>query len=142
MSEKTEILKTWYRRVWEEADLSAIGEMFRPNAEAHGLMQDMHVGPEEFEVFASAFHQLVENVAVDVRHSIEQGDWISARMKLSCDDPTTGKRIEIPAITYCKIVEGIIVEAHNQFDAMTFFEQIGLLPPESFAVCLMGEAIG
>jgi hypothetical protein len=37
MTTHTEVLEKWSRRVWKEADESAIDEMFGPEGEARGL---------------------------------------------------------------------------------------------------------
>ncbi len=38
--------------------------------------------------------------------------------------------------------ENKMVETYNSFDFMSFFEQIGLLPEHSLALCLTGQRIG
>lgn len=142
MPSKLDILNEWYRRVWAEKDLAAIHELFQPDGAAFGLMEDLSIGPDEFSVFAGAYHELVEDVRYEIAHWIEQDDWIAAVVKLTCKNPANGKTISGSAMTHVRIRDGKIVEAFNQFDAMSFFEQMAFLPPDAFGICLMGERIG
>ncbi len=48
MSELTQVLDTWYRRVWEEEDANAIDEMFVQDPEIKPI--GMHK-PIDLEVF-------------------------------------------------------------------------------------------
>ncbi len=142
MSSKIDLLNEWYRRIWKEKDLAAIHELFQPDGAAFGLMEDLSIGPDEFAVFASAFHELVEEVDFEVAHSIEQDGWIAAVVQLTARNPASGVKVSGNAMTFARIRDNKIVEAFNQFDAMSFFEQMELLPPDAFGICLMGERIG
>jgi len=140
--DKREFLEIWYRRVWEEEDLSAISEMFQPDTLARGLVDGAHVGPEEFEAFAGAMLQLVGNAKICIERFIEQGDWLAAVVSIKAEDRNTAKPVAITGQTFAKVIDGVLVESYNHLDSIGFYEQLGLMPENSFEICLMGETIG
>lgn len=141
MQHKT-MFESWIRRVWEDEDLDAIHEMFRPDATAHGLVDGEHVGPDEFAVFAGAMLQLIGEVRAEIRHYVEMGDSLAAVIKFSAVDRRTEQPVSFMAQAFCRVADGIFVEGYNHFDAIGLYEQLDLLPPSTFEICLMGEKIG
>ncbi|MFV2052942.1 ester cyclase [Aliiroseovarius sp. YM-037] len=139
--DKRQFLETWYQRVWEEEDLSAIAEMFKPDTLARGLVDDAHVGPDEFEAFAAAMLQLVGKAKVTIGRFVENGDWVAAVISVAATDRNTDKPVMFSGQTVAKIADGVLVESYNHFDSIGLFEQLGLLPESTFEICLMGEPI-
>jgi len=45
-------------------------------------------------------------------------------------------------MVFCRFKDGQIVEAYNSFDFVGFFEQLGLLPESTIAICMSGQPIG
>lgn len=136
-----EILQAWYTRVWEEADLNAVSDYFDTTALANGLMTDLALELEDFKVIVPAVLRLVRDVNVKIAHSMEAGDKAWALVELH------GKNAENMAPVICTgqvmitVKNNKIIEAHNHFDFVAFFEQIGFLPPNTIALCLSGEIL-
>lgn len=51
MADITDVMTTWFERVWTNEDESAIDEMLVEDTHAKGLGAQSHVGPEEFKIF-------------------------------------------------------------------------------------------
>ncbi len=135
-----ELLKQWYDRVWVQQDLDAIGRFFAPDFEAQGVM-DFGVGPEDFHALGAAVLAQVEINEVRFDREVELGDWVWATFTVLAVTLADQKPVQTTGQIMARMSDGKIVEAYNQIDFLTFFEQLGYLPPDSLALCLSGEGI-
>ncbi|NSX56399.1 ester cyclase [Parasulfitobacter algicola] len=136
------LLEDWYQRVWINADIDAIDELFHPTAAAEGLVNDMAMTAEEFKGLVPAFARLVEVTDVKFHQYFESDDWLAAAMTITAQSKQDGKTISADAQVMIKVANGKIVEAYNQFDMLSCFEQLGFLPEDSFLLSLSGHGIG
>ncbi|PPB80046.1 SnoaL-like polyketide cyclase [Albidovulum inexpectatum] len=141
-SDKLELLREWYRRVWIEADLDAIDDYFAPQAAADGLMPDGQVGAEDFRALVPALLALVRDLRIEVVKSVESDDWLWAQIVATGRSATSDNPIRAHGQVMVRISAGKIVEAYNCFDFITFFEQAGLLPKDAFLLLLSSERLG
>jgi hypothetical protein len=139
---KIDTAKLWYERVWHQEDKAAIHEMMAPETQALGLGKEAHTGPAEFEQFHTAFLGILSNVEITIDHYVEDEDWLAQRITLSANCRKTGKDVSMNGQIMLKIVDGKLLEGHNHFDFMGLYEQLGLLPDNSFGTCLTGERVG
>lgn len=139
---KIDFLRDWYTRVWIEADLTAIDAFFAPSAGADGLMPDGQVGPEDFRALVPALRALVRDLRIGIDTWQEGGDWLWAQITVSAF-PNAGTRpMHASGQVMLRFRDGLIVEAYNCFDFLTFFTQAGLLPEDAFLLLLSGERLG
>lgn len=136
-----EILQAWYERVWEQADLDAVAEYFDVSAMANGLMTDLATELEDFQTIVPAVLRLVRNVKVNIAHSIEDGDKAWALVEIHAQNATDMSAVVCSGQVMIKTKDNKIIEAHNHFDFLGFFEQLGFLPPNTIALCLSGEKL-
>ena len=144
MDKKT-TLQTWFQKVWTEEDASVIHKMFIPDqgGAADGLDKDKGLGPDEFLVFHKALLGLLQQMHIRIDAHLESGDTIIASCTIQAKDRKTGKKdIEVKGVVVGKVADGIIKDAKNYFDFLNMFEDLGLLPENTFARCLSGESIG
>ncbi len=140
--DKRQILEDWYQRVWVEGDLDAIDEMFCVDTQAAGLLPEMQMGPDEFRELVPMFLDMVENPSVSLDKVMEDGDWASALYSMRVTDARSGKPVVGTGQLFARFKDDKITETYNSFDFMSFFEQVGLLPEQSLALCLTGQRIG
>ena len=136
-----QLVDTWMQKVWWEQDAQAISQMFRPDGTAEGLGSHM-VGPEDFKVFHGQLLKLIDKVKINVAKEFTQGSWSAFLCTMECvakKDPQN--KIVISGTIFARIENDCIVEAYNHFDFMALYEQLGLLPPDTFAKCLSGDGI-
>ena len=139
---KREVLEEWYRRVWIEADLDAIDELFTPDTQAQGLMPDFQVGPDDFRELVPMFLAMVEDPMASLDKVMEDGDWAAALYSMRVTNPVNGQPVIGSGQLFARFDGDKMVETYNSFDFMSFFEQMGLLPEQSMAICLTGQRIG
>ena len=139
-----EVCETWFRRVWREQDELAIDEMLMPSTKARGLddrVRPPRVGPDDFKQFHRAMLALIDDVQVDIEHLISEGSRTSALCRMVAKDRKTGKSVEMYGQVFLEIADDKIVDAHNNFDFLSLFEQLGLLQSGTFSKCLAGEKV-
>lgn len=144
MDKKT-TLQTWFQKVWTEEDDSVIHKMFIPDDDgaADGLDKNKGLGPDDFLVFHKALLGFLREMNIHIDHSLESGDTIIASCTIHAKDRKTGtKKIEVKGVVVGRIVDGVIKDAQNHFDFLNMFEDLGLLPENTFATCLGGQPIG
>lgn len=141
MPSKTELLEQWYRRVWLEADLDAIDEMFRLEGRATGIMPGMQIGAEEFKELVPMMLDTVDELEINLGKTLEVDDWVSTLFMMRAVCPNTSKPIRVMGSSFVRFREDMIVEAYNNFDYFAFFEQIGLLPENAVALCMAGQPL-
>ena len=139
---KLEFLRNWYRRVWVEADLTAIDDYFAPRAGADGLMPDGQVGVEDFRALVPALLTLIRDLTIEIDRSVEAGEWLWAQITVRAVTAHGVDPICARGQVMVRIEDGKITEAYNSFDFITFFEQAGLLPQDAFLLLLSGERLG
>ncbi|WFE91985.1 ester cyclase [Roseibium porphyridii] len=153
MSEKLEVVKSWFERVWAQEDEGAIEELFVSDGPARGLgtyvrdddarfADHARIGPEGFKEFHRSLLKLVGNVDISVTMDMEQGDWLALLCVLKATKRGTDMKVQTTGTIFIKVANGQIIEAYNHFDFMSLFGQLGLLPENTFGECLCGERIG
>jgi len=139
--DKQKIIEDWFRRVWVEADMDAIDEMFRPDSKAEGVLPGFDVGPEDFREMATMYLALVEDPFVCVEKVMVDGDWAAALWTMSILNPVSGDRITGFGQLFVRFEGAVMVEAYNNFDFVAFFEKMGFLPEQTMAMCLTGQKV-
>ena len=136
-----EVVQEWFKKVWHEGDTRTIHKMFESSGKAAGLGARPIAGPTEFEAFQKAMFGLIENVKISIDQSFESGEWIAVFCTLEAKKRGSDKKIVMPGSCSLRIKDDVILEAYNHWEFMAFFEQLDLLPKDSFATCLQGKPI-
>ncbi len=138
---KSELLKAWYSEVWEQGNTDAIDQYFLPDTMAEGLIPEMQVGADDFRDLVTAFRHLLGDIRVELPKIIEENDWLSAILHVHTSRADTGAAVEVSGQVMARFKDGKMVEAYNQFDFVSFFEQLGQLPQDTLPVCMTGQRL-
>ncbi len=141
MADNRQVIETWFNRVWNTPDESAIDDMLVPDTEAEGLGSQALIGPEGFKTFHRHFFDMMEDIEITVNKSLESGEWIAAHISMSAKKKGTGDPIKMTGQAFVKIKDGKLVQAYNHLDFMGLYQQLGLLPDDAFECCLRGEKV-
>ncbi len=128
------IQRRWYEEVWNRGRESAIDEMSEPNVIGHGLTdpngQEV-VGAEAFKAMFRAFRGAFSEMHVEVEELIMQGDVSVARCVVTgmhtgdgLGKQPKGRPVRFTGMSMCRERDGKIVEAWNNFDFATMFQQM------------------
>ncbi len=137
--QKLKLLEDWYQRVWIDGDLAAIDDLFEPRGRANGLISDLAVGPDDFRALVPAIMQMMRDPVVTIDEHHDAGDWLWALVTVRANCARTMAPVRFSGQVMMRVEGGKIAEAFNHFDFLTFFEQLDLLPANTFALCLSGE---
>ena len=135
------LLEEYYRVVWTEGDLDAIERFFAPDARADGILPPTPLGPEDLRVMAQTVRGLVRRPRFRVLRFVEEGEWACALCVIEGRTVARGDPIGVQGQVMFRVVDGLIVEAHNNFDMLAACVQIGALPPDAVAALLGGQAL-
>ncbi len=119
----------------------AIGQFFAPDTLAEGLIPEMQVGADDFRDLVTAFRHILGDIKVDLPKIIEDGDWVSAIVHLQTTRADNGAPLQASGSVIARIKDGYMVEAYNQFDFISFFEQLGQFPEDTLPVCMTGQRL-
>jgi steroid delta-isomerase-like uncharacterized protein len=130
-------IRRWFEEVWNKGREEAIDEMFAAEAVANGLVDESGQplrGPEGFKPFFRKFREAFPEIEVIVEDAIAEGDRVAARCSVrgrhrgdALGFAATQQPVEFTGMTIARISQGKIVEAWNNFDFMTMFQQLGAL---------------
>ncbi len=134
--ENKELLRRWFEEVWNKGRADAIVEMFDENGIAHGLSDDPSKpikGPTDFTPFHTTFRAAFPNMIINVDDMVAEGDKVAARCSVRGKHEgefrgraATQAPVAFTGMTIVRIRDGKIVEAWNNFDFMTMYQQCGL----------------
>ncbi|HEX8129716.1 MAG TPA: ester cyclase [Pyrinomonadaceae bacterium] len=141
MSEQSEDLKAfmrrWFEEVWNKGREEAIDEMFAEDGVAYGLADETGAplrGPSGFKPFFRNFRGAFPNIEVVVEDMLAEGDKVAARCTVRATHAGDGlgfaatqRPMDITGIAIVRVRDGKIVEAWNNFDFMSMFQQLGTL---------------
>ena len=125
----------WFEEVWNKGRAELIDELFASEGIAHGLTDQQGNelrGPEGYKPFYESFRDAFPDVRVVIEDTVSEGDKVAARCRVEGTHrgdglgiAATGKRVEFTGMTIIRVKAGKIVEAWNNFDFMTMFQQLG-----------------
>ncbi|MEW6129080.1 MAG: ester cyclase [Acidobacteriota bacterium] len=137
MTQNDTLLHRWFETVWNQGRAEAIDEMFDCEGIAHGLTDQQGnelCGPQGYKPFYESFRNAFPDIRVMVEDTVEEGDKIAARCKVIATHTgeglgisPTGKPVEFTGMTIVRVKDGKIIEAWNNFDFMTMFQQLGAI---------------
>lgn len=142
-SDNASLVRRWFEEVWNKGRADAIEEMFDEEGVAHGLADETGAelrGPAHFRVFHRQFREAFPGIEVVVEDTVSEGDKVAARCTVrgrhegdSLGFAATSRPVEFAGMSFVRIRDGKIVEAWNNFDFMTMFQQLGALRMDSAA---------
>lgn len=133
----SDVLREWFRRVWNERDERAIYELFPPEGEAHGLAPEPIIGPGAFHQLWLQFHRALGAIEVEVLEALDEGARASVRCRASARGD--GDPVTFEGAVIAEVRRGQIRRAWNHWDFLTLMVGLGHLAPDAFAQVLAGK---
>jgi steroid delta-isomerase-like uncharacterized protein len=140
-SDNVALIRRWFEEVWNRGHEEAIDELFDEEGVAHGLADETGAalrGPTGFKPFFRRFREAFPEIEVVVEDTVSEGDKVAARCTVrgrhrgdTLGFKATDSPVEFDGICIVRLSEGKIVEAWNNFDFMSMFQQLGALRLEA-----------
>ena len=136
-SDNASVVRRWFEEVWNRGREETIDELFDEEGVAHGLADEAGSplrGAAGFKPFFRRFREAFPEMEVVVEDTVAEGDKVAARCSVrgrhrgdSLGFKATDSPVEFDGICIVRIRNGKIVEAWNNFDFMSMFQQLGAL---------------
>jgi steroid delta-isomerase-like uncharacterized protein len=134
VQENVELMRRWFKEVWNEGKTQTIYDLLAPDATGTGQLEDgsqLH-GPAEFVPLVERIRGAFPDIKMEVKDAFGAEDrvvlrWL-ATMTHTGDDlgiPASGKRVQMTGITIVRIAEKKIVEGWDNWDQLGMLKQIG-----------------
>src|ERR1700681_2506146 len=134
VEENIQLMRRWFREVWNEGKTETVHELMSPNGVARGNSTsgaDIH-GPVEFVRFVENIRAAFSNIDIKVEDAFGTADKVVVRWSVKMTHsghglgmPATGKPVLVSGITIARIINGKIVEGWDNWDQLGMLEQIG-----------------
>ncbi|OLE54845.1 MAG: hypothetical protein AUG51_05740 [Acidobacteria bacterium 13_1_20CM_3_53_8] len=135
--ENRALIHRWFEEVWNKGRTDAIDEMFAADGIAHGLSDESGQplrGPAGFKAFHQKFREAFPDINITIEDTVSERDKIAARCRVrgkhtgdTLGYAATHKPVEFTGITIIRVSDGQIVEAWNNFDFLTMYQQMGVI---------------
>src|SRR5215207_4388844 len=126
-SDNAAVVRRWFEEVWNRGREEAIDELFD---EAGSPLR----GASGFKPFFRRFREAFPELEVVVEDTVSEGDKVAARCTVrgrhrgdALGFKATDSPVEFDGICIVRVRGGKIVEAWNNFDFMSMFQQLGAL---------------
>jgi predicted ester cyclase len=127
-------MNRWFEEVWNQGRASTIDELLDPNAIAHGFLDsdgNEVKGIEAFKTLHGTFRAALTNLRIKVEETVSEGDLTVARFVVTATHtgqglgkPPKGRPVNFAGMVMIREKDGKIVEAWNNVDFMTMYQQM------------------
>jgi len=125
----------WFEEVWNKKREDAVDEMFAEEGIANGLNDaagNPLCGPEAYKVLQRSFLTAFPNMRIIVEDTVAEGEKIAARCRVTGTHEGEGlgvsptkQPVDFTFMTIVRVKDGKIIEAWNNIDFMTMYQQLG-----------------
>lgn len=131
------VIRAWFEELWNQGREDTLHRLFASDGLAHGLSGPGGAplkGPDAYKPFYATFREAFPDVRVDVVRTVTEGEMVTAHCHVTGTHrggslgPATGKPVDFWGMSIVRVRDGKIVEAWNNFDFLSFYQQIDLLP--------------
>jgi steroid delta-isomerase-like uncharacterized protein len=133
------LLHEWFEELWNQGREETIDRLMGPEAIAHGIVDSAGNearGPEPFKSFFRGFHGAFPDLRIHIEEALVFGDKTLVRCVVegthsghTLGFAATGKPVKFTGMCLARIRDGRIEEAWNNFDFLSFYQQLGVAPP-------------
>ena len=127
-----DVVRRWFKEVWDEGREETIDELMAPYAVAYGLPGGPIQGPTAFKPVFRTFREALGDLSSQVVRTVAEGDLIAAHCHVTgrhsgvaFGGNPSGQSVDFWGITIVRVEDGKIVEGWNCFDMLCMYQQIG-----------------
>ena len=136
-TEENKALVRRFVQIWGKGSLDTLDELAAPNFSVYyPLLRETVHGSEAFKQVLMGFHAGLPDVEVVSEDVIAEGDQVVVRWTAQSRHtgallgiPPTGKQVTLTGITIYRLADGKSVEEKGEEDALSFMQQLGVVPP-------------
>jgi steroid delta-isomerase-like uncharacterized protein len=138
VDENVELMRRWFREVWNEGRKQTIFELLSADAVGKGQLEDGSElrGPEQFVPLVERIRGAFPDIIITVDEAFGAGDKVVVRWSATMTHrgdhlgmPATGKTVRMGGMTMARIRDNKVVEGWDHWDQLGMLRQIGVLAP-------------
>ena len=135
--EPDKLVRLWFDELWCQGKEETLDKLFAKEGLAHGLGPDRvtMTGPDAYRPFFRSFRSAIPDMRVTVEQTVREGDLVAVQCHVTGTHtgdglgiPPTGSRIDFTGMSFVRVRDDKIIEAWNNFDFMSFYQQVKILP--------------
>lgn len=124
---KKTVLYRWYNGLWNEGKTELIDELIHTDAVAHGITPShLPPGSEGIKIFYADIIEQFDKIHLTIERVVCEDDMEVARLNVEARHKHSRKMVSFPGLSMCRIKDGKIAEAWNNFDFLNMYQQIGM----------------
>lgn len=138
---KSEALLHWLDETIGKRNLKSLDNLMTPDGHANGAMSRGRIGKPELAEYILSLRNLIGPCRFSILHSIEQDDWLAARVNINTSCVRTGEVFDYIDHVMVRFEGEKLAEILSLSDYFTFFEKLGKLPNDALAACMGGQVL-
>jgi steroid delta-isomerase-like uncharacterized protein len=129
-----QLVRRWFEEIWNHRRLDVIDELMGVPCVIHdpGTQPGDVRDPTQFRALAEGLHHAISGIHVEIEDAVAQGEQVVIRCVVTGTHtgeglgvPPTNRRVHVTGMAWGKWRDGKLVEAWNNFDLLSLFDQIG-----------------
>lgn len=127
MTKNEEIVRNAMQVIWNECDISRVGEFYSKDFKADYPHTDWGLGLEGICLLATQVHKDLPNYEENIEELIDAGNKIIVTLAISGNHPGNGKTIIFRDVTILTLKDGKIISQSGVGDLLTLYKKLGMI---------------
>jgi len=127
MAKNEEIVRNAMQVIWNECDISRVGEFYSKDFKADYPHTDWGLGLEGICLLATQVHKDLPNYEENIEELIDAGNKIIVTLAISGNHPGNGKTIIFRDVTILTLKDGKIISQSGVGDLLTLYIKLGMI---------------
>jgi steroid delta-isomerase-like uncharacterized protein len=142
VEENVNLMRRWFKEVWNEGRIETIRELMAPDAVGIGELEDggeLH-GPADFVPFVERVRAAFPDIKIAVEDAFGAEDKVVLRWTATMTHrgeylgmAATGRTVRITGMSIARIADKQIVEGWDNWDQLAMLKQLGAFEPAKAA---------
>lgn len=141
MEKLSELVHTWFDRVWVKGDAEYIDLGLSESCEITGLTPDSITSPADFRKFHGMMFELFGEFDIAIDHLMENESICSGVVSIRANHKPTNRPVRFRTSFFTTFENGRISKVENLVDYLSVLIQIKAVPADIAAKGLAGEKI-
>ena len=127
MTKNEEIVRNAMQVIWNECDISRVGEFYSKDFKADYPHTDWGLGLEGICLLATQVHKDLPNYEENIEELIDAVNKIIVTLAISGNHPGNGKTIIFRDVTILTLKDGKIISQSGVGDLLTLYIKLGMI---------------
>ena len=127
MTKNEEIVRHAMQVIWNECNVSRVGEFYSEDFKADYPHTNWGLGLQGICLLAAQVHKDLPNYEENIEELIDAGDKIIVTLAISGNHPSNGDKISFRDVTILTLKNGKIISQSGVGDLLTLYVKLGMI---------------